>query len=245
MRDAFFDAFPIRDNGFSDLARQPTGPGRALYHGDTLHVLVPRDDVNDKRTAGLLLDQHRTDTGNDPKQVQVHRYEIRDHTIVITDENPQSANDFRQQNGYVEKRINGTTELNEFLSAAKHLSTLEIRDGEVHAGGWNWPGPDVTAQDITVLQRAYSRHEQPGFSLDPPKNTPTSPSRPSTGSSTARPTSRSSKRASSERPPAKSSKPPACPRTARTCGRCSTTSRTARSTTRRATTAALPAPRSA
>ncbi|MCP2243675.1 hypothetical protein [Lentzea aerocolonigenes] len=171
MRDAFFDTFPIRDNGFSDLARQPTGPGRALFHGDTLHLLVPRDDVNDKRTAGLLLDQHRTDTGSDPAQVQVHRYEIRDHTIVITDENPQSANDFRTRNGYITKKIND--ELDEFLSAAKHLSTLEIRDGEVHAGGWNWPGPDVTAQDITVLQRAYSRHEQPGFSLDPPKKIPT------------------------------------------------------------------------
>jgi hypothetical protein len=63
IRDAFFDAFPIRDNGFADLARQPTGPGRALLQQDTLHLLVPRDDVNDKRTAGLLLDQHRTDAG--------------------------------------------------------------------------------------------------------------------------------------------------------------------------------------
>src|SRR5690349_5691663 len=79
MRDAFFDAFPIRDNGFADLARQPTGPGRALLDGDTLHLLIPRDDVNDKRTAGLLLDQHRTDA----------------------DDDPQSTNDFRTSNGYV------------------------------------------------------------------------------------------------------------------------------------------------
>ncbi|NKE61948.1 hypothetical protein FXN61_36385 [Lentzea sp. PSKA42] len=173
MRDAFFDTLPIRDNGFADLARQPTGPGRALRHGDTLHLLVPRDDVNDKRTAGLLLDQHRTDTGNYPQNVQVHRYEIRDHTIAITDENKQGANDFRAQNGYVTAKIGDADELNRFLATAKHLSTLEVRGDEVHAGGWNWPGPDITAQDITVLQRAYAKHEQPAFSLDPPDETPT------------------------------------------------------------------------
>ncbi|MDT7789930.1 MAG: hypothetical protein QOF58_8349, partial [Pseudonocardiales bacterium] len=171
MRDAFFDAFPIRDNGFADLARQPTGPGRALLHQDTLHLLIPRDDVNDKRTAGLLLDQHRTDTGNDPAKVQLHRYEIRDTAIAITDEDTQSTNDFRAQNGYVAERVDDG--LGKFLAKAKHLSTLEVHGNEVWAGGWNWPGPDVTAEDISVLQRAYAKHDQPAFSLDPPSETPT------------------------------------------------------------------------
>jgi hypothetical protein len=44
-RDAFLDAFPLRDNGFGDLARQPAGPGRALYHDDVVHLPVPRDDA--------------------------------------------------------------------------------------------------------------------------------------------------------------------------------------------------------
>ncbi|MEU0881991.1 hypothetical protein ABZ345_25540 [Lentzea sp. NPDC005914] len=171
MRDAFFDAFPIRDNGFADLARQPTGPGRALLQGDTLHLLIPRDDVNDKRTAGLLLDQHRTDAGSDPRKVQLHRYEIRDSTIVITDEDSQSTNDFRTRNGYVSERVDDG--LGKFLAKAKHLSTLEIRGNEVWAGGWNWPGPDLADEDISVLQRAYAKHEQPAFSLDPPSEPPT------------------------------------------------------------------------
>ncbi|MEV6239832.1 hypothetical protein [Lentzea sp. NPDC051838] len=171
MRDAFFDAFPIRDNGFADLARQPTGPGRSLLHQDTLHLLIPRDDVNDKRTAGLLLDQHRTDTGSDPRKVQLHRYEIGDSTIAITDEDVQPTNDFRANNGYVSERIDGGP--GEFLTKAKHLSTLELRGDEVWAGGWTWPGPDVTAEDISVLQRAYAKQEQPAFSLDPPRETPT------------------------------------------------------------------------
>jgi hypothetical protein len=165
MRDAFYDAFPIRDNGFADLARQPTGPGRALANGDTLHLLVPRDDTNDRRTAGLLLDQYRTDTGNDPQKVQVHRYEIRDHTIDITDEDTLSANDFRARNGYVTARVDD--KIDEFLATAKHLSTLEIRGDEVYAGGWNWPGAELTSQDITVLQRAYASTKRPAFSLDP------------------------------------------------------------------------------
>lgn len=173
MRDAFFDALPIRDNGFADLARQPSGPGRALYDGGTLHLLVPKDDVNGQRTAGLLLDQHRTDTGTDPQNVQVHRYEIRESTVAITDEDTQSTKDFRTRNGYVTAKISSTDDLNAFLATAKHLSTLEIHANEVHAGGWNWPGPEVTAQDVTVLQRAYARNERPGFSLDAPKNAPT------------------------------------------------------------------------
>lgn len=110
MRDAFFDAFPIRDNGFG--------------------------------------------------------------------ENAQSTNDFRQQNGYVTNTISSEPELNEFTSTAKRLSTLEIRDGEVHAGGWNWQGPDVTAQDITVLRRACSRHEQPGFNSAAPSSSPATPNGP-------------------------------------------------------------------
>ncbi|WP_112268776.1 hypothetical protein [Lentzea terrae] len=171
MRDAFYDALPIRDNGFADLARQPTGPGRALSHHDTLHLLIPRDDVNDKRTAGLLLDQHRTDTGSDPQQVQVHRYEIRDSTIEIIDEDRKSTNDFRTSNGYVSERVDDG--LGKFLAKAKHLSTLEVRGNEIWAGGWNWPGPEVTEADISVLQRAYAKKEQPAFSLDPPGEPPT------------------------------------------------------------------------
>jgi hypothetical protein len=171
MRDAFFDALPIRDNGFADLARQPTGPGRALSHHDTLHLLIPRDDVNDKRTAGLLLDQHRTDTGNDPPNIQVHRYEIRDSTIEIIDEDRKSTNDFRTSNGYVSERVDDG--LGKFLAKAKHLSTLEVRGNEIWAGGWNWPGPEVTEADISVLQRAYAEKEQPAFSLDPPGEPPT------------------------------------------------------------------------
>ncbi|MFS8096218.1 hypothetical protein LFM09_03675 [Lentzea alba] len=170
LRDALYDAFPIRDKGFADLARQSTGPGRALPNGDTLHLLVPEDD---RTTAGLLLDQHRTDTGNDPERVQIHRYEVNGQTVDITDEDAKGANDFRAQNGYMSSKITTQDELDKFLATAKHLSTLEIRDDEVWAGGWNWPGPDITAEDVSVLQRAYSKDEQPAFSLDPPDETPT------------------------------------------------------------------------
>jgi hypothetical protein len=173
LRDNLYDSLPVRDAGFADLARQLTGPGRTLFDGDTLHVLVPRNDPHRARTIGLSLDQHRTDAGSDPKRVQIHPYQFhRDtQTIELQVEPPRPAGEVRTANGYVTARIDQNGGLREFLARTRQLSTVEIRGAEIRAGGWNWPDvPSVPVddEDIAVLQREYLRTSgpPPGFSLD-------------------------------------------------------------------------------
>ncbi|MGX7824566.1 hypothetical protein ACTG9Q_05700 [Actinokineospora sp. 24-640] len=169
LRDQSYDTLPLRDEGFTDLARQPVGPGRALLDGaGVLHVLAPDGD---QRAVGLLLDQHRADAGADPAQVRVHHYT--DHadtaTADIRSGPPTATAEARASLGYVETRVDGGQGLADFLGRARHLSTLEVRDGQVWAGGWTWPnaGAALSAADVSVLHRAYTAGDRPGFSLDP------------------------------------------------------------------------------
>lgn len=173
LRDQSYDTLPLRDEGFADLVRQPVGPGRALLDGaGVLHVLAPDGD---RRTVGLLIDQHRADAGADPAQVRVHHYT--DHagtaTIDIRSGPPTATAEVRASLGYVETRVDGGQGLADFLGRARHLSTVEVRGGEVWAGGWAWPGAGaaLSAADVSVLHRAYTAGDRPGFSLDPVKPT--------------------------------------------------------------------------
>ncbi|MGH4009079.1 MAG: hypothetical protein ACRDTH_13150 [Pseudonocardiaceae bacterium] len=176
FRDAVYDTLPVRDLAFADLSRQSTGPGRALFDGrDVLHVLVARDDPHAARTIGLLLDQHRSDAGADPQQVQVHRYEIGSgtQTIGLIHEKPAPTSEVRSANGFVTMRVDETKGLTDFLAQTRHLSWLEVRGSEIWAGGWNWPGVPAAPldfEDVSVLQRGYlqpASESRPGFSLDP------------------------------------------------------------------------------
>ncbi len=176
LRDAAYDTVPVRDLAFADLSKQATGPGRALFDGrGVLHVLVPRGDPHEARTIGLLIDQHRSDAGADPQQVQVHHYQIHPgaQAIELTHEKPATTAEVRSARGFVAMRIDETTGLTDFLAQTRHLSWLEVRGAEIWAGGWNWP--DVPAvpldfEDVSVIQRGYlqsSAEPSPGFSLDP------------------------------------------------------------------------------
>ncbi|ONI84893.1 hypothetical protein ALI22I_30975 [Saccharothrix sp. ALI-22-I] len=179
LRDTAYDTLPMRDDGFSDLSRQSTGPGRSLFDGETLHLLVATDDPHRARTIGQLLDQHRTDSGGDPQRVRVHPYTVHPETgtIDITAEEPASAADIRAANGYVSMRVDDKAALTDFLAKTEMLSTLEARDGGIWAGGWNWPdenGAGLTLEEVSTLQRGYlGQSSTPGFSLDPgPPETP-------------------------------------------------------------------------
>ncbi|MEA5362908.1 hypothetical protein VA596_25475 [Amycolatopsis sp., V23-08] len=175
VRDNLYDTFPLRDMGFADLTRQPTGPGRTLLDGSgTLHVLVPTGDPHEARTVGLALDQHRTDSGADASQVQVHHYAIDSAawTIRITDDGAMAADAARAKYGYVSEQVGTTENLAAFLARTSSLSTVEDRGGELWAGGWAWPGEPtglLDAEDVSVLQRGYAQltGPTPGFSLDP------------------------------------------------------------------------------
>ncbi|WP_328609134.1 hypothetical protein OG943_08425 [Amycolatopsis sp. NBC_00345] len=174
LRDTSFDTTPVREDGFSDLTRQPTGPGRSLLDGDTLHVLVPVGDPAPARTIGLQLDQYRTDSGADAPNVQVHHYRVHTDTdlVDIAADRQLPTGQERSALGYVSARLGSVDELKQFLDKTSHLSRLELRDSEVWADGWNWPAPagaKVQAQDVSVLQRGYASHfgARPGFSLDP------------------------------------------------------------------------------
>lgn len=176
LRDATYDSLPIRDAGFADLSRQVTGSGRALYDPrGVLHLLVPVGDENASRTIGLLLDQHRTDTGADAPSVQIERYRIQadSHSVLVAPELVTPVAKARADNGYLRMKIGTAEDLKNFLSKSTSLSQLEVRDSQVWAGGWTWSvpaGARVDARDVSVLQRGYesTSGSRPGFSLDPP-----------------------------------------------------------------------------
>ncbi|GAA2815923.1 hypothetical protein GCM10010452_50290 [Crossiella cryophila] len=171
---ATYESPPIRDGAFAELLDQQTGPGRGLFDGGTLHVLVPQDDPHRSRTIGLALDQHRADAGSDPGKVQVHRYRIaqEQHRIEVASEPAAGAGEVRAANGWREARVDQAEGLAGFLGDTSHLARLEKRGEEVWASGWRWPGAPgarVSAADVAVLQRGYLRTSGPlpGFSLDP------------------------------------------------------------------------------
>ena len=181
LRDAAYDTMPVRDPVFADVVRQPTGPGRSLFDGRTLHLLIPFDDPHENRTIGLLLDQHRIDAGSDPAMVQIHHYRFhRDvYAIELTSGDPKPADAVRTEHGYVTMSVGDTGGLTEFLTKARHLSGLEMRGSEIWAGGWNWPDPSAApldVADVAAIQRGYLKASSaqspvslPGFSLDPSK----------------------------------------------------------------------------
>ncbi|WP_156753390.1 hypothetical protein [Actinokineospora pegani] len=172
--DALYETAPVRDPAFAELIEQPVGPGRGLFDGHTLHILVPKDDEHESRTIGLILDQHRTDAGADPAMVQLHRYQVRPERedIELVPEPPTATADLRRDHGWREARVDQPQGLVDFLADAGHLSRLETRGAEVWAGGWHWqdaPQAPITADDVAVLQRGYDQRTGtlPGFSLDP------------------------------------------------------------------------------
>jgi hypothetical protein len=176
LRDALYDTLPVRDNGFADVARQPTGPGRALPDGaGTLHLLTQSGDPQENQTLGMLLDQYRADSGADPVRVRVHHYEILPDArlIQLSSDDPLPAGEFRSELGYVTMRVDDGQALTDFLGRTTSLSTLEVKGAEIWASGWSWPsdtGASTTFEDVSVLQRGYLPSQagpRPGFSLDP------------------------------------------------------------------------------
>ncbi|AHH97323.1 putative secreted protein [Kutzneria albida DSM 43870] len=175
LRDATYDSLPVRDPGLSDLSRQPTGPGRALYDGKgVLHLLVPRGDPHRARTIGLLVDQYSADAGDDPPQVQVHDYELltSQRAVSVSLGKAVATPEVRAANGYVAQRVDEAGGLTGFLAKTRHLTGLSLRGNEVWAEGWNWPdvpAAPLSAEDVTVIQRGYTATSgpSPGFSLDP------------------------------------------------------------------------------
>ena len=178
IRDTSYDTFPVRDQGFTDLADQQVGPGRELVDtSGTLHLLVPQGDPHENRTVGLMLDQYRTDHGSDPELVQIHHYTIDQttQTADVTADPIGTPDQVRTAHGYVSTAISGLSDLTAFLAKTTSLSELSVRGGQVWADGWSWPdvpSAPMTADDISVLQNGYQAHVAgnglaPGFSLDP------------------------------------------------------------------------------
>jgi hypothetical protein len=171
---SLYDTFPVRDEGFADLANQQTGPGRSLFAQGVLHLLVPHDDPHRDRTVGLLLDQYRTDSGADPANVRLHRYLIdrASRTVLVESEAKAATTEFRKRHGYVRMRVDSDEGLSDFLARTRALSTVEMSGDQVWAGGWRWregDGQRLSREDVAVLQRAYDAGDDttPAFSLDP------------------------------------------------------------------------------
>jgi hypothetical protein len=66
-------------------------------------------------TIGLLIDQHRSDAGSDPQQVQVHHYQIRSgaQTIELTSGKPALTS---------EVRVDEAKGLTDYLAKTRHLA---------------------------------------------------------------------------------------------------------------------------
>ncbi|QXJ21184.1 hypothetical protein AGRA3207_002014 [Actinomadura graeca] len=178
-RPAALDTAPVRDEGLADMTAQPTGPGRALFdeRDGRLHLLLPAGDRYEPRTIALLLDQHRTDHGSDPRSVQIHHYtdDARTQTIKVGADAARPPEQVRAANGYVTMRVDRPGGLRDFLSRTRHLSRLERKGQEIWAGGWKWragSAPPLTMADVTAIQRGYLKEtgRLPAFSLDPPKS---------------------------------------------------------------------------
>ncbi|MFC7617354.1 hypothetical protein ACFQV2_31970 [Actinokineospora soli] len=99
--------------------------------------------------------------------MRLHHYTERGDTVEVDSADPVPTASLRAELGYVEARVDGAQGLADFLGKATTLSTLEVRGAEVWAGGWAWPGPALTPEDVSVLHRAYTGDDRPGFSLDP------------------------------------------------------------------------------
>jgi hypothetical protein len=178
FRDYAYDKTPIRDSIFSDLAENLIDTGRQFVDGySMLHLMVPKDGLHVARTIGLLLDDYRKDSGNDPERVQIHRYQIDkgSQEVVLYSEQPRATDDIRVEHGYYEQQFGTLADVENFLNKTRHLSRFEIREGKLWASGWLWPGTPsgkITAEDLTILQQGYQNAKsnftsEPGFSLDP------------------------------------------------------------------------------
>ncbi len=181
LRNALYDQTPVRDPLFYDLTTAKVGPGRGLLDAaGRLHVLVPIDDPYIARSIGMVLDDQRKDSGTDPKQVLIYRYRIdtKARQIILKPEPTRPSQAVRERYGYQEMQVDTLADLQRFLTQTQHLTRVEIRNGQLWAGGWNWPGVptgQVTAADLTVLQQGYKnaaagKATETGFSLDPGKS---------------------------------------------------------------------------
>lgn len=178
LRNFSYDKTPLRDSLFADITTNRVGPGRSLPDGKgTLHLLVPKNDPYAARTIGMLLDDYRKDSGNDPKNVRVYRYKIdlKEQNVVLEPSGLESSEEVRKIYGYHRMPVDTQDGLMKFLKKARHLSRLEIHQGKIWAEGWDWPAVPsgaITLDDISVLYEGYllaalGIGREPGFSLDP------------------------------------------------------------------------------
>lgn len=172
LRDAFYDQTPVRDPLFYGIATNAIGPGRALPDADgNLHILVPLDDAFPDRTVGMALDDYRKNSAVDPTWVLIYRYTIdyAQQQVTLQPEPAAALAAVRQAHGFVEMPLPTLSTLEDFLAQTTHLSYLELRDGTLWAGGWQWsnlPANLITAQDLTVLQTGYRQAAAPS-AFDP------------------------------------------------------------------------------
>jgi len=161
LRNNFYDQIPMRDPLFQDVAANRIGPGRSFRDDQgILHVLAPAGDPYAARAIGLVLDDYRKDAGEDASLTRLYWYQIdyENQKVILQPEEPKETAIIREEYGYLEMRVDTLAELQSFLSQTRHLSRLELRSGQLWAGGWNWPNTpskQITVEDLTVLQRGY------------------------------------------------------------------------------------------
>ena len=153
-----FDLPPVRAGYFQAIGSFEYGSSRSRYLGNgQVLALVPRADQQHRAcTLARIADEHRKNTGSIPKTLIVFEYDLDPdygHARLTRQSDVAGQSLYSGEAGYVEKRVQGLAQLNEFLAATSDLTYARVDDGVLVLGGRVLPGRtrSMTSEDVAAL----------------------------------------------------------------------------------------------
>jgi hypothetical protein len=190
VNQALYDLPPIREGYLQPVSHFEYGNTRSCYLGDgQVLALLPACSPEERiDKLGLLVDEHRKNTGRRPDYVEVFEYtidlnEIADEASAdLTRRETLDATElFTEKNGYYEARVKSVGELERFLQNIDDLTYAKNESGSLLLGGRKirgHPYRGVAASDVAAIWQSENKInsasggvkrqvEGSGFSLDP------------------------------------------------------------------------------
>jgi hypothetical protein len=179
LNQALFDLPPVRRGQFERIAKYEYGETRARAVGDGQVVaLIPAQSAQ-QRTDALahIADEERKNTGRMPTTVHVFEYELGadfSHAQITHRAPVAGATLFSAPAGYVERRVQSLSDLEQFLSSVDDLTYARRDGGQLTLGGRRILGRKyrgIRIEDVAAIwqseQSPEGRSHGSGFSLDP------------------------------------------------------------------------------